>query len=145
MGKFSIGSLEWLEALDYPEQDRAEIKRNRKVAIEAGIVESDAARNAAADIRRNRMMSTEASLVARDAARKDDADNALARKTALDAISQEYGDWTYVNPTTVIAGGKKHNVPAGTAYKSAPSQWEVHQGPRGGWYRRTKSGGKSYF
>jgi hypothetical protein len=34
---FEYGSQEWLEGLDYPEKDRAEISRNRKMALKAGV------------------------------------------------------------------------------------------------------------
>ena len=34
---YEVGSAEWLEALDYPERDRAEIQRNRAMALKQGI------------------------------------------------------------------------------------------------------------
>ena len=67
---------------------------------------------------------------------------AVDRKVALEAIEREFGEWTYFDPTTVIAGGKKHTVPAGTVTKSKPVGTT---GPRGGRYFLTRSGNKSYI
>ena len=107
---YEVGSAEWLEALDYPERDRAEIQRNRAMALKQGIAV--------------------------------DLQVAVDRKVALEAIEREFGEWTYFDPTTVIAGGKKHTVPAGTVTKSKPVGTT---GPRGGRYFLTRSGNKSYF
>ena len=110
MSDYEVGSAEWLEALDYPERDRAEIQRNRAMALKQGIAV--------------------------------DLQVAVDRKVALEAIEREFGEWTYFDPTTVIAGGKKHTVPAGTVTKSKPVGTT---GPRGGRYFLTRSGNKSYF
>ena len=40
---FEYGSEEWLEALDYPEQDREAVSRNRKMALKAGMGDPNAA------------------------------------------------------------------------------------------------------
>ena len=68
------------------------------------------------------------------------------RKEALEAIEREFGAWTYFDTTTVIAGGKKHTVPAGTVTESGRSgSGRAYFGPRGGVYVRTRSGGKRYI
>ena len=85
---YEVGSAEWLEALDYPERDRAEIQRNRAMALKQGIAV--------------------------------DPQVAEDRKAALEAIEREFGEWTYFDTITVIAGGKKHTVPAGTVSESGP-------------------------
>ena len=113
MSNYEVGSAEWLEALDYPERDRAEIQRNRAMALKRGITEKPV-----------------------------DPQVAVDRKAALEAIEREFGEWTYFDPTTVIAGGKKHKVPAGTVTKSQPVGTT---GPRCGRYFLTRSGNKSYF
>ena len=110
MSQYEVGSTEWLEALDYSERDRAEIQRNRSMALKQGIAV--------------------------------DPKVAVERKAALEAIEREFGAWTYFDPTTVIAGGKKHTVPAGTVTKSQPVGT---RGPRGGRYFLTRSGNKSYI
>lgn len=110
MSNYEVGSAEWLEALEYPERDRAEIQRNRAMALKQGIAV--------------------------------DPQVAVDRKAALEAIEREFGEWTYFDPTTVIAGSKKHTVPAGTLTKSKPVGTT---GPRGGRYFLTRSGNKSYF
>ena len=107
---YEVGSAEWLEALDYPERDRAEIQRNRAMALKQGIAV--------------------------------DPQVALDRKAALEEIEREFGEWTYFDPTTVIAGGKKHTVPAGTVTNTAPTGT---RGPRGGRYFLTRTGNKSYL
>ena len=38
MSNYEAGSAEWLAALDYPKHDRAEIQRNREMALKQGIV-----------------------------------------------------------------------------------------------------------
>ena len=114
MSNLEVGSAEWLEALDYPERDRAEIQRNRAMALKQGIAEKPV-----------------------------DPQVAVDRKAALEAIEREFGEWTYFDPATVIAGGKKHTVPEGTSAESAPSIGT--RGPRGGRYFLTRSGNKSYF
>ena len=113
MSNYEVGSAEWLEALDYPERDRAEIQRNRAMALKQGIAV--------------------------------DPQVAVDRKAALEAIEREFGEWTYFDPTTVIAGGKKHTVPAGTVIKSGLSDGAAEFGPRGGVYVRTRSGGRRYI
>ena len=107
---YEVGSTEWLEAMDYPEQYRSEVKTYRAMALKQGIAV--------------------------------DPQVAVDRKAALEAIEREFGEWTYFDPTTVIAGGKKHKVPAGTVTKSQPVGTT---GPRGGRYFLTRSGNKSYF
>ena len=117
MNQYEAGSAEWLEALDYPERDRAEIQRNRAMALKQGIVKKPVEPTVPQD-----------------------------RKAALEAIESEFGAWTYFDPTTVIAGGKKHTVPAGTVNESGQSGAErAYFGPRGGVYVRTSSGGKRYI
>jgi hypothetical protein len=71
-------------------------------------------------------------------------DAARIRKAAIDAIREEYGEVTFYDSKTVIAGGIKHEVPEGATYTSAPSEGKV--GPRGGVYREWYSPGsdKSY-
>ena len=110
---YEVGSTEWVEALDYPEKYRSEVKGYRAMALKQGIVKKPV-----------------------------DPSVAKNRKAALDAIEREFGGWTYFDPTTVIAGGKKHKVPAGTVTKSQPVGTT---GPRGGRYFLTRSGNKSYF
>ena len=39
MSDYEVEIAEWLEALDYPERDRAEIQRNRAMALKQGIAE----------------------------------------------------------------------------------------------------------
>ncbi|QNI81801.1 hypothetical protein SynRS9907_00953 [Synechococcus sp. RS9907] len=116
MSNYEAGSAEWLAALDYPKHDRAEIQRNREMALKQGIVKKPV-----------------------------DPTFPQDRKAALQAIEREFGAWTYLDPTTVIAGGKKHTVPAGTATESGPSSNPAQFGPRGGVYVRTRSGGKRYI
>ena len=114
MSQYEVESAEWLQALDYPEHDRPEIQRNRAMALKQGIAEKPV-----------------------------DPTVAIERKTALEAIERKFGEWTYLDPTTVIAGGKKHTVPEGTSTESAPSIG--NRGPRGGRYFLTRSGNKSYI
>jgi hypothetical protein len=66
------------------------------------------------------------------------------RREAIEAIRREYGEVTFYDSTTVIAGGKKHQVPEGTVFESAPAEWKV--GPRGGIYKEWYSprSGRSY-
>ena len=110
---YEVGSAEWLEALDYPEKYRSEVKGYRAMALKQGIAEKPV-----------------------------DPLVAMDRKAALEAIEREFGEWTYFDRTTVIAGGKKHTVPEGTSTESAPSIGT--RGPRGGRYFLTRSGNKSY-
>jgi hypothetical protein len=74
----------------------------------------------------------------------DTKSNARRRKEAIEALRLEYGDVTFYDPTTVIAGGKKHQIPEGTVFVSAPSEWKV--GPRGGIHKQWYSprSGRSY-
>ena len=109
---YEVGSTEWLEALDYPEQ----VKTYRAMALKQGIVKKPVDPTVPQD-----------------------------RKAALEAIEREFGEWTYFDPTTVIAGGKKHTVPAGTVSESGRSSGAAEFGPRGGVYVRTSSGGKRYI
>ena len=37
---YEVGSTEWLEAMDYPEQYRSEVKTYRAMALKQGIVKS---------------------------------------------------------------------------------------------------------
>ena len=60
-------------------------------------------------------------------------ENVRRRKEAIEALKQQYGEVTFYDSTTVIAGGKKHQVPEGTVFVSAPPEWRV--GPRGGIYK----------
>jgi hypothetical protein len=60
-------------------------------------------------------------------------ENVRRRKEAIEALRQQYGEVTFYDSTTVIAGGKKHQVPEGTVFVSAPPEWRV--GPRGGIYK----------
>ena len=113
---YEVGSTEWVEALDYPEKYRSEVKGYRAMALKQGIVKKPVEPTDPQD-----------------------------RKAALEAIESEFGAWTYFDPTTVIAGGKKHTVPAGTVTKSGPSRNPAQFGPRGGVYVRTRSGGKRYI
>lgn len=39
------GSQDWLDAIDYPEADRAEVKRNRAKALRLGLGSPDAPRS----------------------------------------------------------------------------------------------------
>ena len=117
MSNYEVGSAEWLAALDYPKHDRAEIQRNREMALKQGIVKKPVDPTVPQD-----------------------------RKAALDAIEREFGEWTYFDAITVIAGGKKHTVPAGTVSESGPLRGGGAEfGPRGGVYVRTSSGGKRYI
>lgn len=113
MSQYQVGSEEWLEALDYPEQARSEIKSNREKALKAGILN-----------------------------KPNDSTKALDRKAALEAIELEFGEWTYLDSTTVLAGGVQHKVPRGTVIESAPSIGT--RGPKGGRYLLTRSGKKTY-
>ena len=114
---YEVGSTEWVEALDYPKKYRSEVKGYRAMALKQGIVKKPVDPTVAKD-----------------------------RKAALDAIEREFGGWTYFDPTTVIAGGKKHTVPAGTVSESGPLRGGGAEfGPRGGVYVRTSSGGKRYI
>ena len=88
---YEVGSTEWLEAMDYPEQYRSEVKTYRAMALKQGIVKKPVDPTVPQD-----------------------------RKAALDAIEREFGEWTYFDAITVIAGGKKHTVPAGTVSESEP-------------------------
>ena len=116
MNQYEAGSAEWLEALDYPERDRAEIQRNRAMALKQVIIKKPVEPTVPQD-----------------------------PKAALEEIESKFGAWTYFAPTTVIAGGKKHTVPAGTVTESGPSRNPAQFGPRGGVYVRTRSGGKRYI
>jgi uncharacterized protein (DUF779 family) len=71
-------------------------------------------------------------------------ENVRRRKKAIEALQQQYGEVTFFDSTTVIAGGKKHQIPEGTVFVSAPSEW--HIGPRGGIYKEWYSpkSGRSY-
>ena len=71
-------------------------------------------------------------------------ENVIKRREAIEAIRREYGEVTFYDSTTVIAGGKKHQVPEGTVFESAPAEWKV--GPRGGIYKEWYSprSGRSY-
>ena len=44
MGTPEYGSQDWLDALDFPEADRAEVKRNRARALRLGLGKPDAER-----------------------------------------------------------------------------------------------------
>ena len=120
MSQYEVGSAEWLQALDYPVHERPEIQRNRAMAVREGMVKKTVNPTASREL-------------------------ALKRKAALEAIEQEFGEWTYVDSTTVIAGGKRHTVPAGTVSESGISSGAAEFGPRGGVYVRTRSGGKRYI
>jgi len=120
MSQYEVGSAEWLQALDYPVHERPEIQRNRAMAVREGMVKKTVNPTASREL-------------------------ALERKAALEAIEQEFGEWTYVDSTTVIAGGKRHTVPAGTVSESGISSGAAEFGPRGGVYVRTRSGGKRYI
>ena len=114
---YEVGSTKWLEAMDYPEQYRSEVKTYRAMALKQSTVKKPVDPTVPQD-----------------------------RKAALDAIEREFGEWTYFDPITVIAGGKKHTVPAGTVSESGPSRGPIAEfGPRGGVYVRTSSGGKRYI
>ena len=71
-------------------------------------------------------------------------ENVRRRKEAIEALKQQYGEVTFYDSTTVIAGGKKHQVPEGSVFVSAPSEWCV--GPRGGIYKEwySPASGRSY-
>lgn len=71
-------------------------------------------------------------------------ENVRRRKEAIEALKLQYGEVTYFDSTTVIAGGKKHQVPEGTTFVSAPPEWRV--GPRGGIYKEyySPASGRSY-
>lgn len=71
-------------------------------------------------------------------------DNVRKRREAIEAIRLEYGEVTFFDSTTVIAGGKKHQVPEGTVSVSAHAEWKV--GARGGIYKGWYSyrSGRSY-
>jgi hypothetical protein len=71
-------------------------------------------------------------------------ENVRIRREAIEAIRREYGEVTFYDSTTVIASGKKHKVPEGTVFVSAPAEWQV--GPRGGIYQEkySLSSGRSY-
>ncbi len=66
------------------------------------------------------------------------------RKEAIEALRRQYGEVSFYDSTTVIAGGKKHQVPEGTVFVSAPLEWRV--GPRGGIYKEwySSESGRSY-
>lgn len=75
-------------------------------------------------------------------------ETARKRREAIEALRLEYGDVTYYDSATVIAGGKKHQVPEGTVFFSAPAEWRV--GRIGGiykeWYSlRTGRSRREYF
>ena len=65
MSQCEVGSAEWLQALDYPEHERAEIQRNRAVAVRVGMVKKTDDLTASREL-------------------------ALERKAALEAIEQEF-------------------------------------------------------
>jgi uncharacterized protein (DUF779 family) len=71
-------------------------------------------------------------------------ENVRIRREAIEAIRREYGEAIFYDSTTVIAGGKKHQVPEGTVFVSEPAEWKV--GPRGGVYKGWYSlkSGRSY-
>jgi hypothetical protein len=70
-------------------------------------------------------------------------DPATSRAEVIESIKREYGDVTFYDSTTVIAGGKKHQVPDGTVFVSAKAEWIV--GPRGGIYKGWYSPGSGRF
>jgi hypothetical protein len=71
-------------------------------------------------------------------------ENVRRRREAIEALRLEYGEVNFFDSTTVIAGGKKHQVPEGTVFVSAQAEWKV--GTRGGIYKRLYSpkSGRSY-
>jgi hypothetical protein len=71
-------------------------------------------------------------------------ENVRIRREAIEAIRREYGEVTFYDSTTVIAGGKQHQVPEGTVFVSEPAEWKV--GPRGGIYKEwySPTSGRSY-
>ena len=62
-------------------------------------------------------------------------ENAHRRREAIETLRREYGEVTFYDSTTVIAGDKKHQVPEGTVFISAPPEWQA--GPRGGIYNES--------
>jgi hypothetical protein len=71
-------------------------------------------------------------------------ENVRRRKEAIESLKQQYGEVTFYNSTTVIAGGKKRQVPEGSVFVSAPPEWRV--GPRGAIYKEWygSASGRSY-
>jgi hypothetical protein len=70
--------------------------------------------------------------------------HATSRAKVIDSLRREYGEVTFYDSTTVIAGGKKHQVSEGTVFISAPPEWQA--GPSGGIYKESNSprSGRSY-
>ena len=60
-------------------------------------------------------------------------ENVRRRKESIEALKHHYGRVICYASMTVIAGGKKHQVPEVTVFVSAPAEWRID--PRGGIYK----------